>query len=152
MAFIYNLPEEIVLKIFTYLSFYTLQKKCTLVSKAWLTIIRNSSKFSSKIFLKLDYERRLPLNLIENCLDRWPKLETLYLNQMNPTMVLNLSKENDSHIDFDKWPNIKIVILKGLFPIKGCATKFKAISQKIEPQKIHCLQSMSFDYDKGKLF
>ena len=51
MASIDDLPEEILLKICDFLSYFTVQKKCTLVSKKWLNWIRNSSKFSGEIRL-----------------------------------------------------------------------------------------------------
>ena len=44
------LPEEVLIQIWTYLDFKTVQKTCTRVSKSWFEMIRNS---------KLSWEMKL---------------------------------------------------------------------------------------------
>ena len=85
MTSIDDLPEEILLKIFKHLKFYTLQKKCTLVSTKWLNWIRNCSKFSSEVrfngfgIIANPYKvevAKMEVRRIEYVLNRWPKVQS----------------------------------------------------------------------------
>ena len=78
MASIEDLPEEILIKIFGYFGFFTLQKICTLVSTKWFNIIRNSHELSSEVNIDL---LTLSENEIEGCLNHWPKLQRLYFKE-----------------------------------------------------------------------
>ena len=52
MASITQLPDEILLEIFSNLDYATLQKNCTSVCKKWKGIIRKEEKISNKLKLK----------------------------------------------------------------------------------------------------
>ena len=45
------MPEEILIRIWSFLDFDTLQKICVLVSKSWFDKIRNSMKLSGEFYL-----------------------------------------------------------------------------------------------------
>ena len=46
------LPKEMWIRIWDYLDYETLQKKCTRVSRKWFEDIRNSARLSGKLTLK----------------------------------------------------------------------------------------------------
>ena len=75
-----NLPTEVWILTWSFLDFNTVQKKCTLVSKEWLNGIRNSTRLSGEIILRL---KNLNVKDINNALSRWPKLKVLYLSDCN---------------------------------------------------------------------
>ena len=49
-----NLPIEVWFHIWSFLDFNTRQKKCTRVSKEWLHQIRNSTRLSGEMILRLE--------------------------------------------------------------------------------------------------
>ena len=106
MTFIDDLPEEILLEIFGHIGYFSLQKKCILVSTKWLNIIRNSN-LSSQMRLCLGNSDNT-YQEIANCLDRWPKLRTFHC----PQKLIN-------HIDFQNFPNIQNVVTTCYFGISG---------------------------------
>ena len=75
-----NLPTEVWILTWSFLDFYTVQKKCTLVSKEWLNRIRNSTRLSGEIILRL---KNLNVKDINDALSRWPKLKVLHLSDCN---------------------------------------------------------------------
>ena len=92
------LPEEIWIKIWSYLDFKTLQRRCTRVSKCWMEMIRSSKlswemklrTTSFKRFLKSDFTFASPLQVkdFEAMLLHWKELRVI---------------EFSSHGDFDKF-------------------------------------------------
>ena len=75
-----NLPTEVWILTWSFLDFNTVQKKCTLVSKKWLNIIRNSTRLSGEMILRL---KNLNVKDINDVLSRWPKLKVLHLSDCN---------------------------------------------------------------------
>ena len=92
------LPEEIWIKIWSYLDFKTLQRRCTRVSKSWLEMIRSSKlswemklrTTSFKRFLKSDFTLASPLQVkdFEAMLLHWKALRVVQFS---------------SHGDYDKF-------------------------------------------------
>ena len=72
-----NLPTEVWIHIWSFLDFKILQKICTLVSKGWLSNIRNSTRLSGELILRLE---NCNVKDINNALSRWPKLKVLQLS------------------------------------------------------------------------
>ena len=72
-----NLPIEVWFHIWSFLDFNTRQKKCTRVSKEWLHQIRNSTRLSGKMFLRLENRNVKDIN---DALFRWPRLKVLHLS------------------------------------------------------------------------
>ena len=75
-----NLPTEVWILTWSFLDFNTVQKKCTLVSKKWLNIIRNSTRLSGEMILRL---KNLNVRDINDALSRWPKLKVLHMSDCN---------------------------------------------------------------------
>ena len=75
-----NLPTEVWILIWSFLGFNTVQKKCALVSKEWLNRIRNSTKLSSEMCLRLENQN---VKNINDALSHWPKLKVLHLSDCN---------------------------------------------------------------------
>ena len=75
-----NLPTEVWILTWSFLDFNTVQKKCTLVSKEWLNGIRNSTRLSGEMILRL---KNLNVKDINDVLSRWPKLKVLQLSDCN---------------------------------------------------------------------
>ena len=75
-----NLPTEVWILTWSFLDFNTVQKKCTLVSKEWLNRIRNSTRLSGEMILRL---KNLNVKDINDALSRWPKLKVLHLSDCN---------------------------------------------------------------------
>ena len=75
-----SLPTEVWIYIWSFLDFKTIQKICTLVSKRWLHDIRNSTRLSGELILRL-YNQ--DVNDINEALSRWPKLKVLHLSDCN---------------------------------------------------------------------
>ena len=75
-----NLPTEVWILTWSFLDFNTVQKKCTLVSKKWLNRIRNSTRLSGEMILRL---KNLNVKDINDVLSRWPKLKVLQLSDCN---------------------------------------------------------------------
>ena len=97
-----GLPNEIVLKIFGFLDYSTLQKCCTIVSKEWFKLIRHSKVLSGNVRVN---EKILLSANITNSLDKnWPKLTNL--SCMNNETIFDqiLAK-----IDFSQLPNLKYI-------------------------------------------
>ena len=78
------LPEEVLIVIFSIISWRHLQKKCTLVSKKWFNFIRNSAQFSSKFATTQIWKKRsvVPIH-IEDLQKSWPVLKTIHLKRMD---------------------------------------------------------------------
>ena len=72
-----NLPIEVWFHIWSFLDFNTRQKKCTRVSKEWLHQIRNSTRLSGEMILRLENRNVEDIN---DALFRWPRLKVLYLS------------------------------------------------------------------------
>ena len=72
-----NLPTEVLIHIWSFLDFNTCQRKCTRVSKEWLYKIRNSTRLSGEMMMRLEKQNVKDIN---NALSRWPKLKVLYLS------------------------------------------------------------------------
>ena len=72
-----NFPTEVWIHIWSFLDFKTVQKICTLVSKEWLYKIRNSTRLSGEMILRLENRNVKDIN---DALSRWPKLKTLHLS------------------------------------------------------------------------
>ena len=75
-----NLPREVWILTWSFLDFNTVQKKCTLVSKEWLNRIRNSTRLSGEMILRL---KNLNVKDINDALSRWPKLKVLHMSDCN---------------------------------------------------------------------
>ena len=75
-----NLPTEVWILTWSFLDFNTVQKKCTLVSKEWLNGIRNSTRLSGEMILRL---KNLNVRDINDALSRWPKLKVLHMSDCN---------------------------------------------------------------------
>ena len=73
-----SLPTEVWIQIWSFLDFNTRQKICTLVSKGWLCEIRNSTRLSSQMILRL---KNRNVEDINDALFRWPKLKVLQLSE-----------------------------------------------------------------------
>ena len=72
-----NLPIEVWFHIWSFLNFNTRQKICTRVSKEWLHQIRNSTRLSGEMFLRLENRNVKDIN---DALYRWPRLKVLHLS------------------------------------------------------------------------
>ena len=72
-----SLPTEVWIHIWSFVDFDTRQETCTLVSKGWLYEIRNSTRLSGEMILRLE---DLSAKDINNVLSRWPKLKVLHLS------------------------------------------------------------------------
>ena len=72
-----NLPTEVWIHIWSFLDFEKCQEICTRVSKEWLYKIRNSTRLSGEMILKLNEQNVEDIN---DALSRWPKLKVLYLS------------------------------------------------------------------------
>ena len=75
-----RLPTEIWTHIWSFLDFNTCQKICIHVSKEWLYQIRNSTRLSSEMILRLEDQS---IEDINNVLSRWPKLKVLHVSDCN---------------------------------------------------------------------
>ena len=87
-----NLPKEVWIHIWSFLDFNTCQKMCTSVSKEWLFQIRNSTRLSGEIILRLENRN---VEGIKDALSKWPKLKILHLSdcQSTPQKKLVLLRE-----------------------------------------------------------
>ena len=72
------LPTEVWIHIWSFLDFKILQKICTLVSKGWLHDIRNSTRLSGELILRVC--KYGGVSDINGALSRWPKLKVLQLS------------------------------------------------------------------------
>ena len=72
------LPTEVWIHIWSFLDFKILQKICTLVSKGWLHDIRNSTRLSGELILRVC--KYGGVSDINGALSRWPKLKVLHLS------------------------------------------------------------------------
>ena len=72
------LPTEVWIHIWSFLDFKILQKICTLVSKGWLHDIRNSTRLSGELILRVC--KYGGVSDINGALSRWPKLKVQYLS------------------------------------------------------------------------
>ena len=75
-----KLPTEVWILIWSSLDFNTVQNRCTLVSKEWLNRIRNSTRLSGEMILRLENRNVKDIN---DTLLRWPKLKVLHLSDCN---------------------------------------------------------------------
>ena len=80
------IPEEILIRIWSFLDFDTIQKICVLVSKSWFDKIRNSMKLSGELKIQ--------------CIDQWGSPETHSIHDINAILsnwkklkVLHVSNE-----------------------------------------------------------
>ena len=77
------LPKEMWIRIWDYLDYETLQKKCTRVSRKWFEDIRNSARLSGKLTLKTCRGRKkiddLSAEDINSILDSWKMLKILHV-------------------------------------------------------------------------
>jgi len=77
-------PTEVWIKIWDFIDFHTLQKKCTIVSKSWFEVIRNTPTLSGEMELKKTIEKEdgtletLNADGIDSILSHWPMLKVLY--------------------------------------------------------------------------
>jgi len=77
-------PIEVWIKIWDFIDFHTLQKKCTIVSKSWFEVIRNTPTLSGEMELKKTIEKEdgtletLNADGIDSILSHWPMLMVLY--------------------------------------------------------------------------
>ena len=74
------LPTEVWILAWSFLDFNTVQNKCTLVCKEWLIKIRNSTRLSGEMLLRLENRNVKDIN---DALSRWPKLKVLHLSDCN---------------------------------------------------------------------
>ena len=79
-SFEISLPTEVCIHIWSFLDFNTCQKICTCVSKKWLYEIRNSTRLSGEMILRLENQN---VKVINNALYQWPKLKVLHLSVYN---------------------------------------------------------------------
>ena len=84
-----NLPTEVWIHIWSFLDFETCQEICTRVSKEWLYKIRNSTRLSGEIILKINNQNVEEINAF---LSRWPKLKVLHFHDFyyNSSLVNKL--------------------------------------------------------------
>jgi len=109
-----ELPEEIIEKVLSFLDFKTVQKSCTLVCRAWLGLIRNSSILSGEMALdllkngaatwskhlqKCVYQAGKTLE-IKSILNEWKKIQTLRIPCIMP-----------EKFDFSVYPYLRKVII-----------------------------------------
>ena len=77
-------PIEVWIKIWDFIDFHTLQKKCTIVSKSWFEVIRNTPTLSGEMELKKTIEKEdgtletLNADGIDSILSHWPMLKVNY--------------------------------------------------------------------------
>jgi hypothetical protein len=75
------MPEEILIRIWSFLDFDTLQKICVLVSKPWFDKIRNSMKLSGEMKIQGIQSwgsiETLSFQDINSILSNWKKLKVL---------------------------------------------------------------------------
>ena len=77
-----SLPNEIWVTIFQQLDFYTLHRRCVLVSKGWFDLIRGTKSLSNELAIDLKdmpHQGREINRFLEKS---WPKLK--YLNLIFP--------------------------------------------------------------------
>ena len=78
-------PIEVWIKIWDFIDFHTLQKKCTIVSKSWFEVIRNTPTLSGEMELKKTIEKEdgtletLNADGIDSILSHWPMLKVTSL-------------------------------------------------------------------------
>ena len=78
-------PIEVWIKIWDFIDFHTLQKKCTIVSKSWFEVIRNTPTLSGEMELKKTIEKEdgtletLDADGIDSILSHWPMLKVTSL-------------------------------------------------------------------------
>ena len=72
-----NLPTEVWIHIWSFLDPEICQEICTRVSKEWLHKIRNSTRLSGEMFLRLENRNVKDIN---DALYRWPRLKVLHLS------------------------------------------------------------------------
>jgi hypothetical protein len=94
-----NLPTEVWIHIWSFLDFEKCQEICTRVSKEWLYKIRNSTRLSGEIILKLNEQN---IGDINDALSRWPKLKVLHLHDYNSSRVESRLSKLLSH-----WEKLK---------------------------------------------
>ena len=76
-----NIPEEIMIHIFGFLHFETLQKVATLVCKHWFKIIRLNCKLSGHLKIK----RGLNSSDISTILENWSEIRELEIPKVLST-------------------------------------------------------------------
>ena len=82
------IPEEILIRIWSFLDFDTIQKICVLVSKSWFDKIRNSMKLSGELKIQCIDQWGSPkthsIHDINAILSNWKKLKVLHVsNEVN---------------------------------------------------------------------
>ena len=90
-----KLPNELFVQILGNLSFDCVQKTCTLVSKKWFEVVRNSVELSGKV--KFLHENVPKFDAIIRFLARnWPKIHTISLTMSEDKgklfLVMNTEK------------------------------------------------------------
>ena len=103
-----NLPTEVWIHTWSFLDFETVQKTCTLVSKGWLSKIRNSTRLSGEVILKLE---NCNVKDINNALSRWPKLKVLQLSDCccNYLCTCNSSRLNKLMAHWEKSKKFDLI-------------------------------------------
>ena len=98
-----NLPTEVWIHIWSFLDFEICQETCTRVSKEWLCKIRNSSRLSGEIILKLNEQSVEDIN---DALSRWPKLKVLHLYDFNSSRRTKLLSHWEKFKEFQSTTEI----------------------------------------------
>ena len=97
------MPTEVWIHIWSFLDFEICQETCTRVSKEWLCKIRNSSRLSGEIILKLNEQSVEDINA---ALSRWPKLKVLHLYDCNSSRHRKLLSHWEKLKDFTSTTEI----------------------------------------------
>ena len=95
-----DLPDELLIYIFRFLSQFTIQTALTLVSKKWYDVVRNDSKLSGELFPELTNTHSI--QNINQVLKKWPKLQVLKI-----PISFKVKRKPLKKLDTNPCPNLK---------------------------------------------
>ena len=96
-----DVREEILIEIWSYFDFDTLQKTCTRVSKSWLGMIRNS-KLSWKMKLRDTRPGQLGVTDFNAILSQWQDLRELHFSSEQDFAKFRLSLNSNKPEPLEK--------------------------------------------------
>ena len=103
------MPRDVCIHIWSFLDFDTVQKKCTLVSRAWFEKIRNSPSLSREMRLRIENQS---IEEINDVLNHWKKLQVLHVTKEEAITQFGINLNEHKFLRKIIVPKKKLVYLK----------------------------------------
>ena len=143
-----KMPRDVCIHIWSLLDFDIVQRKCTLVSRAWFEKIRNSRSLSQEMRLRIENQS---IEQINDVLSNWKKLQVLHVTKKEAIIQFGINLNEHKLLRKIIVPQKMKVGFEELEGIWGKATKVWIDPKNLlAPPDLENIFSLNLKIDKHK--